>query len=420
MPDAILCEKCGASISTRDVPETSRQRLRSLYVPNNVEASSIISMVAEADCDLARYEEEIQRLEAVLSELKKQRQDLKLHRDESQTLLSPARKLPVEVLEQVFDFACLSDFGLTVKQKTKDTDTVTLNLSQVCSVWREIIRSRAALWSAMSIDLSHRNKAESVIEHYIALSKDIPWNLYITGQHEALCGSNGLMCETHSQTLSKYAWKLLKHLLEYCTRWENLTMRFSSTVLYEISRLDEFQGAEFGKLKSLELDWGRWFDQDPFPTSFMSPFSEKQSPNLRHLSLPNFEPGSSSTFSFDRLTSFGLLEGWSNPDVLDLLPLCRNVDSFTILPIRIDESEILAEVSPPVNIFVSSLYIKDGDPGKAIKFLNSLVAPRLQHLSIEYTFSDEDWEEIFIATLAAFLHRSQCQLQKLTLRLHII
>ncbi|KAE9409851.1 hypothetical protein BT96DRAFT_771313, partial [Gymnopus androsaceus JB14] len=122
----------------------TKRKLRSLYVPNNVEASRVIAIAAEADRDVAKYDKEIQRLETVLIELKRQRQDFKRHRDEMHTLLSPARRLPVEVLEQVFDIACLSDFGITVTQNS--VDALTLKLSQVCSVWREIVQSRPVLW----------------------------------------------------------------------------------------------------------------------------------------------------------------------------------------------------------------------------------------------------------------------------------
>lgn len=132
MPDTVLCQKCEATFTMRNVPESdllNLSLLRSLYVPNNVEVSTIINMVSDADRDIARYDKEIQRLEGLLNELIKQRKELKCHREKTHTLISPIRRLPVEVLEQIFDIACRSEFGIEVTQKS--ADAYTLELTQV-------------------------------------------------------------------------------------------------------------------------------------------------------------------------------------------------------------------------------------------------------------------------------------------------
>ncbi|KAE9409836.1 hypothetical protein BT96DRAFT_984192 [Gymnopus androsaceus JB14] len=348
------------------------------------------SLISQFEFQNSEFQE-IQRLETVLIELKRQRQDFKRHRDETHTLLSPARRLPVEVLEQ------------------NNADALTLNLSQVCSVWREIVQSRPALWSAMWIDLSHRNRARSVIEHYIDLSKDVPWTLLLTASDLDLRGTLGYDSDSSEFQSVASSDALLYEIRPDIGRMSSCSSLGRSP--REIFELDEFAFAQFDKLKSLELEWDAglsWYGYPhQLPTSFM--FDENEVPNIQHLSLPDFEPWF--IFPFDRLTSFGPLERWRNSSILGLLPLCRNVKSFTITPHRNGESETL-EVSPPVKVFLSSLFIENGETAKLVGLLNSMVAPHLQHLVIEGTFEGLVWEE----SLTAFLARSQCQLQKLTLK----
>ncbi|KAF9072762.1 hypothetical protein BDP27DRAFT_1146956, partial [Rhodocollybia butyracea] len=104
--------------------------------------------------DLGKLDEEIQRSRDTLRSLEKQHEELKRCREETQSLLSPVRRLPMEVLEQVFGLACFSDstclspstydYALDITINT--AGAWTLDLSQVCSVWRQIIRSRPSLW----------------------------------------------------------------------------------------------------------------------------------------------------------------------------------------------------------------------------------------------------------------------------------
>ncbi|KAF9062999.1 hypothetical protein BDP27DRAFT_1199235, partial [Rhodocollybia butyracea] len=121
--------------------------LRSLYVPNNVEAVKICRETTGADLDITELDKEIESLQSTLTKLKTQRKALRRCRDGARSLLAPVRKLPPEVLESVFDAvfpSSHSDFALDIRIDT--VRTWTLDLSQVCSVWREIVRARPLLW----------------------------------------------------------------------------------------------------------------------------------------------------------------------------------------------------------------------------------------------------------------------------------
>ncbi|KAF9062998.1 hypothetical protein BDP27DRAFT_1232776, partial [Rhodocollybia butyracea] len=111
MPDTVLCHTCRKTLSVRDFPilnDFNSQHLRSLHVPNNVEAVKICRETTEADLNIAELDKEIESLRGTLKELETQRKALERCRDEARSLLAPIRKLPPEVLELAFDAVCLS------------------------------------------------------------------------------------------------------------------------------------------------------------------------------------------------------------------------------------------------------------------------------------------------------------------------
>ncbi|KAF9070431.1 hypothetical protein BDP27DRAFT_1323665, partial [Rhodocollybia butyracea] len=92
MPDAVLCHTCRKTLSVRDFPvlnDFNRQYLRSLYVPNNVEAARIIRETTEVDLDISELDKEIQGLQSILKELETQRKALEHFRDKARSLLAP-------------------------------------------------------------------------------------------------------------------------------------------------------------------------------------------------------------------------------------------------------------------------------------------------------------------------------------------
>ncbi|KIK69479.1 hypothetical protein GYMLUDRAFT_152207, partial [Collybiopsis luxurians FD-317 M1] len=144
--DTTLCNQCGANFAYRPLQsDFSIEHLRSLFAPGKIETSSILSIVAEAERDLLAYDKEIQRLEDTTRQLTSLRARLTRFRDEHRSLLSPIRKLPAEVLGEIFSFACLES-GYALKLTRFFTKAVTMSLSQVCSAWRSIAVSSPRLW----------------------------------------------------------------------------------------------------------------------------------------------------------------------------------------------------------------------------------------------------------------------------------
>ncbi|THU98842.1 hypothetical protein K435DRAFT_618435, partial [Dendrothele bispora CBS 962.96] len=120
--------------------------LRSGWIPSDSDVSQTEHAIAEWSSNLAKYDAEIETLEGMLEELRSKKGEIQRYLDERRSFSSPIRKLPVEILGEIFATSC-SDNGLliTVFPEGK-ISAPTLALSHVCFLWRKIILSTPSLW----------------------------------------------------------------------------------------------------------------------------------------------------------------------------------------------------------------------------------------------------------------------------------
>ncbi|KAE9395953.1 hypothetical protein BT96DRAFT_778381, partial [Gymnopus androsaceus JB14] len=93
---------------------------------------------------LSEAETDIEALEKQISELTRQR-DAKLVEVASlRNVLSPIRRIPVEVLSEILELSCIPEDG----NFTADHDIVryTSLLSRVCVAWRKAACSNPRMW----------------------------------------------------------------------------------------------------------------------------------------------------------------------------------------------------------------------------------------------------------------------------------
>ncbi|KAJ7487023.1 hypothetical protein FB451DRAFT_1363169 [Mycena latifolia] len=109
--------------------------------------------ISTYECEISRYENEISRLRAQLARAKSDRAALQSHCDNLVSLLSPIRRLPSEILVQIFALCRItSDLNLgpsdsedVVRLKQKPL----LAVSQVCARWHGIAMGTPTLWDVI-------------------------------------------------------------------------------------------------------------------------------------------------------------------------------------------------------------------------------------------------------------------------------
>ncbi|KAJ7131065.1 hypothetical protein C8R44DRAFT_774345 [Mycena epipterygia] len=111
------------------------------YVPSEAEMERIrVHLIA--------HSQEVLRLDSIIQDLASQRDKLVHYIDSHKALISPARRLPRDIVQEIF-IACLP----THRNPAMSCSEAPLLLGRICSGWRTIALSTSALWASLHIPL---------------------------------------------------------------------------------------------------------------------------------------------------------------------------------------------------------------------------------------------------------------------------
>ncbi|KAJ6577747.1 hypothetical protein B0H19DRAFT_932929, partial [Mycena capillaripes] len=128
-----------------------REILRSNSSPPAALEASLRDVISKAPEELERYDTDIEKLQSLLSSIVFQRAALPAHFEACRSILSPIRRLPIELLAEIFK---------TCSYPEKDnnlvgTDIPALELIaslNVCSFWHNVAMGTPRLWSRILVD----------------------------------------------------------------------------------------------------------------------------------------------------------------------------------------------------------------------------------------------------------------------------
>lgn len=124
----------------------------SSFRPTPDEQRFIEEVVHQLRSTISSFDEEIHAFDLKLSELKAHRDDLHLTLKSYQAPLSPIRKLPPEILGEIFLFAAS---GSTIRWPSRQGGNdggMPWLLGRICSYWRTVSLSLPQLWSEIHLD----------------------------------------------------------------------------------------------------------------------------------------------------------------------------------------------------------------------------------------------------------------------------
>lgn len=131
---------------------------------SGLHAESIGRAIHDLEAKLSEYDSEISALETTLSLLRDARNDLKHSLLAHRSLVSPIRRLPIEILQAIFRDAC--DIDIFPYESTygdlATTSGTPLRLSSVCSYWRSVCLSTSELWTFHFVNLYLHHLPESL------------------------------------------------------------------------------------------------------------------------------------------------------------------------------------------------------------------------------------------------------------------
>ncbi|KAK0218311.1 hypothetical protein EDD85DRAFT_916039 [Armillaria nabsnona] len=143
--------------------------------------------IARLKSDIASLEGEIQDLTSLLDKLWHEKQMRERAKEIRESLLSPIRRVPLEIWAEIFLFAIpeplpFLDFkGNLISQV--DTDITTMEspwlLTHVSSYWRKLAISIPSLWATVSLTPDLTFQQESLVRLQLARSQDFPLHLQL-------------------------------------------------------------------------------------------------------------------------------------------------------------------------------------------------------------------------------------------------
>ncbi|KII85593.1 hypothetical protein PLICRDRAFT_116136, partial [Plicaturopsis crispa FD-325 SS-3] len=147
------------------------QLLRNNEPPSSAETRSARDMLVEAKRRLAAVETELAGVQNAQSQLWTERQMLKDSIMNLENILSPCRRLPAELLSEIFTF-CLPPMV------TPHSDTAPLLLTLVCRKWRAIALSTPRLWASICVGLTD-DTGPTKVEQWLGRAGSLPLEITI-------------------------------------------------------------------------------------------------------------------------------------------------------------------------------------------------------------------------------------------------
>ncbi|KAJ8095165.1 hypothetical protein PM082_010387 [Marasmius tenuissimus] len=229
----------------------------------------VSQFLRDTEREIRECDTEMNKLRTTMHALENRRKGLKSAVERCRSLLSPVRRLPAEVLVDIFSFAC------PFNRIRPSSPPSTLCLSMVCGQWRTVVLSTSRLWSSIDIPfIEWRDRLptlERLVQLFMERSAIYPLHLRLDFDQVGLAANVGMRISS-----------ILAVLAGNCERWKDVLLSNSSdNSIY----LDLFsRGAwAFPQLKRVDINGVS--TPGPYPL-LLKLF--KDSPSLHALSLTGF------------------------------------------------------------------------------------------------------------------------------------
>ncbi|KAJ7605289.1 hypothetical protein FB45DRAFT_490364 [Roridomyces roridus] len=222
-----------------DAPSSMRHQhlVNSNEPPNAVEESFFQDAALTTGARLTQLDQEIRALQA-------ERAQLQVQQRQNHSVLSPLRRLPPEVLAEIFSWTLPPTEKLN--GNVSDMKTSPWVLTQVSSRWRDISVSTSSLWCNISVAYGGES-GEMLLNPRLEM---------IRTQVER-SGARNLMIQFHASESHDSAVQvnLFQFLSSHSTRWEQLSIQIAAALVPHLVLLR-------GRLPVLQGIWTQWDTED--------------------------------------------------------------------------------------------------------------------------------------------------------------
>ncbi|KAJ7648209.1 hypothetical protein DFH06DRAFT_1095634 [Mycena polygramma] len=374
-----LCPNCGVPPSTLtllsdSLPAVSSPDLTHVLTSNDPPLESELpsihtyigdgqDTIRELDAQIGSLEAQIHNLRAALFRSQSRRHEVAENVRQHQSIMSPIRRVPAELICEIFLAASSSEDAVAVNKPP-------WYLGHICQAWRHHALSYPALWLSITVTSQFTTQRLAMLEAQLLRSANAPLDIYWRGDYH-----------TFDQRLQEL-------IVPHSRRWRRLNFDGCShgAWLQAVSgRLDQLQKVELDPLS----DW----------TGFQDVFSTAR--HLRQIILTNrgFSISRAIEIPWEQITHY---HGSYSPErQLEILRAAAPTLLECVIGFRSEDfgSESPQILTLPKLCRLSSEYVA---------ILAHLTAPSLSELRLIIAHEP-------IRFAAPFIHRSSCTLTRLAL-----
>ncbi|KIM41494.1 hypothetical protein M413DRAFT_149619, partial [Hebeloma cylindrosporum] len=334
--------------------------------------------------ELREIEKEIQRLNELMEIMNAKRRSIQKIIDDHNVILAPARRLPQDVLHEIF-LNCLP----THRNPNVEFSESPLLLTRICSSWRAIALSSPRMWSKVHIVLPRFSSGDTarrqrfadavllkcnILRKWLGQSGTFPLSLSIT--HPGACAME-----------YEPARAMFNLLLSFADRWSDVQLSMSEDVYHKLQ--GKMDPTKFSSLKSLDIT---------LHTKYYG--NNVHSPPIQLLAAPNLcRLAISAIWTTLRMTRNLVQPIWNNITHITLssitdkyLPLLLKKSynlvfgDFRVNPSPWDAEPLVDQEETPLPR-LESLSIDDSGAQETMDALfNAIKAPALSKLSYRWSY----------------------------------
>jgi uncharacterized small protein (DUF1192 family) len=350
------------------------------YIPLDSEAEQICQLISGPLEEVSRLDEQIATLQATIDRLSQERKRLDDYIQTHRSLISRARRMPRDVVEEIFIHCLPAD-----RNAAMSASEAPVLLGRICSAWRQISMSTPQLWSSLHFPFP---KIDLLMSHEFDLLK------------RRIEVAKGWLNRSGSRPLSLSFWapntrfmfmervgveQAIMELMEIFTahsrQWKSIDIALPDfTLLPSVSTLTE---ADFPMLRKVELEIWTLESGEEFPAI---PMLRTQS--IRVIGLASQISPSSYAAHWAQLTELSLHRNlgveFSWLDALDVLHQTRNLRKCSL---KLDSEPTDVQPLPPQQNFIilpflESLFVYEWGRSDLTNFFNPLVMPHLKSFAL--------------------------------------
>jgi hypothetical protein len=370
-----------------DSPVT--QLLSTNCIPTDHQVQQIQPIISQCENEISGLDAQVTATQAILDKQLKQRSVLEDRLESHRALLSPARRLPSDVITVIF-FQCLP----TEQYPGFSAQEAPLLLTTVCRGWRELALSNPLLWSAFHISptsipqswrkrdtVLHRPQIKAV-EAWLARSGRCPLSISLISR-----GQN-----------KDFESVLLNLLVQHTHRWKDIHFRLNSAVFPILAKLRSHAVPLLQHI-SLDIATYQWGDSSWGSLDWKCLALLRAAPSLQRVVLLSVSNGGHA-LPWKQLThlcmaSSNLAQGIDTPEALKILGLCSQLKSCR-LNIIANTKTLIHLSSPLPNItlpLLESLHLRSFDARYSLGLiLEHLDVPKLHDFGVESGYAPSGWE----------------------------